>query len=73
MLQWQARLHGLSDTPWEGTAAVKLSELQRSDRISAAGGVFHLRLQFSADFNSAPPLVQFMTIPFHPNSKHLTN
>ena len=40
--------------------------------MCAAGGVFHLRLRFNAEFNSTPPTVQFMTIPFHPNSESLT-
>ena len=31
------------------------------------GGIFQLRLQFSEYYNTCPPKIHFMTIPFHPN------
>ena len=34
------------------------------------GGVFQLTLSFSDEFNTRPPSVHFVTIPFHPNGKY---
>ena len=31
------------------------------------GGVFQVKLSFDENFNTHPPEVHFMTIPFHPN------
>lgn len=38
-----------------------------------AGGVFRLNVTFSDEYNVVPPLINFMTIPFHPNSKYRYN
>jgi ubiquitin-conjugating enzyme E2 U len=32
------------------------------------GGVFQVDVIFNEDYDSQPPLVSFVTIPFHPNS-----
>ena len=38
-----------------------------------AGGVFQVLLSFSEDFNTAPPKIHFMTVPFHPNGTYTTH
>ena len=32
--------------------------------------MFRLNVTFSDEYNAVPPLINFMTIPFHPNSKY---
>ena len=34
-----------------------------------SGGVFQIKLTFDENFNSRPPEVHFMTMPFHPNGE----
>ena len=34
-----------------------------------AGGIFQVTLSFTEEFNSKPPEIHFMTIPFHPNGQ----
>lgn len=32
------------------------------------GGIFQVDIIFDENYDSSPPLVSFVTIPFHPNS-----
>lgn len=34
------------------------------------GGVFQVMLSFNEEFNTVPPKIHFLTIPFHPNGNH---
>ena len=36
------------------------------------GGVFQVMLSFNEEFNTVPPKIHFLTIPFHPNGNHWT-
>lgn len=34
------------------------------------GFVFYLSIDFTPEYNLVPPVVKFLTIPFHPNGKN---
>lgn len=75
ILLLQRELYHLQRNPLWGVSVelIRNSLLEWSVRMEGlqdgewAGAVFQLELYFDESFDSYPPSVQFMTVPFHPN------
>ncbi len=60
-------MEGLLESPWEGKLANQ-SPRNRIYNSKYVGGIFRVDLLFDEEYNEKPPAVQFVTVPFHPNS-----
>ncbi|KAL6092910.1 hypothetical protein STEG23_028266 [Scotinomys teguina] len=60
--------------PWRRAAywlascdLLSLLSCTTEDSLPRGGFVFHLKIDFTPEYNLVPPAVKFLTIPFHPN------
>ncbi|XP_028666405.1 ubiquitin-conjugating enzyme E2 U-like isoform X1 [Erpetoichthys calabaricus] len=67
----EANLYGIHAVPVNDSLFQWLVEIEGLKDSPWEGGSLQLTLQYNEDYNTAPPIVKFTTIPFHPNvDKH---
>ncbi|XP_035294843.1 ubiquitin-conjugating enzyme E2 U [Cricetulus griseus] len=71
----ERELQKIQNYPSEGVTAFPVSEdlmnweaqIEGLQNSIWEGFVFHLTIDFTPEYNLVPPVVKFLTIPFHPN------
>ncbi|XP_032745169.1 ubiquitin-conjugating enzyme E2 U [Rattus rattus] len=62
-----SRSKGINAYPVSSDLMSWKAEIEGLKYSVCEGLVFHLTIDFSQDYNLVPPVVKFVTIPFHPN------
>lgn len=68
---FDVKVHGPSQSPYEGRRLVPFADPRKHNLNNATGGIFNLELFLPDDYPMTPPKIRFLTKIYHPNIDRL--